>query len=155
MSSDECHLEGWERSTGRDQRLSDEQQEHQRRQNTERMVRYRQHLSDEQQEHQRRQNAQRMTRNRQRLSDERQEGERHPNSEQTLRHSHQRSEERSAIDHTVEILSGQFEVIPFSIGLRVSCTHCKARLWGHEKKWTSICCAKGNVIIRKWEQRGM
>jgi len=53
-------------------------------------------------------------------------------------------------------MSGQLQILPFSIGLRTNCCeYCNAKLWNHEKKWKSICCSAGMVVVKKWEQRNM
>ena len=127
-----------------------------RRLGRERSARYRQNLSEEEQEIQHQQDARRMVTYRQHLSEEEQEIQHQQHAERMVTYRQRSREPKVAVSNSLAIMSGQLQILPFSIGLRTNCCeYCNAKLWNHEKKWKSICCSAGMVVVKKWEQRNM
>ena len=150
LSPEEQHnrrlIDAQRRAAHREQ-LSPEEQQNQHQHNARRMAAHRQQLSPEQQHNRRQQNAQNMAARREQRSEEEQRNV-HQHDAQRRRTSRQRTgTTRMAVDNTARILSGQLEVEIHSLGDQVECKHCKAKLWKHETKRTSICCKKGDVEL--------
>ena len=120
------------------------------------MTRRQQGVLEEQQEEERCEGACRMARRREELLEDDRFTylQQHVQEEQEYHQPRSiRNERRIAVDYIVAILSGDMDIVPCSIGARVACVYCNAKLWMHEKKWSAMCCAKGKITIGKWKRR--